>query len=154
MSANRRRAMRIGHILDRNADGQTGREGLIDLLADARHWCDRHGESYARLDRLAHEHYLAEQQAGLEAIEPVEDEASLNVHGLLERGRQIAVVWSVEDVLQVRPDLSPEQAWDVLVSCRRRHDATIGINWDVLEVAAGCLYPEPQSNHEQGESHE
>jgi hypothetical protein len=33
---------------------------LIDLLADARHWCDAHGESFAELDRLAYRHYLAE----------------------------------------------------------------------------------------------
>lgn len=33
---------------------------LIDLLADARHWCDRHGQCYGDLDRIAHDHYLAE----------------------------------------------------------------------------------------------
>ena len=33
---------------------------LIDLLADIRHWCDRHGEDFARLDRLAYDHYLTE----------------------------------------------------------------------------------------------
>lgn len=36
---------------------------LIDLLADARHWCDRHGQCYGDLDRIAHDHYLAELQA-------------------------------------------------------------------------------------------
>lgn len=33
---------------------------LIDLLADARHWCDRHTQCYGDLDRIAHDHYLAE----------------------------------------------------------------------------------------------
>ncbi len=35
---------------DRDPDPATQ---LIDLLADIRHWCDRHGEDFARLDRLA-----------------------------------------------------------------------------------------------------
>jgi hypothetical protein len=33
---------------------------LIDLLADARHWCDRNDQSFAKLDRQAYQHYLAE----------------------------------------------------------------------------------------------
>jgi hypothetical protein len=33
---------------------------VIDMLADARHWCDRNGQSYAELDRIAYRHYLAE----------------------------------------------------------------------------------------------
>jgi hypothetical protein len=57
---NHRRAMRIGHILTRCKDWSSGSEGLIDLLTDARHWCDQHGEEFARLDRIAYQHYLAE----------------------------------------------------------------------------------------------
>jgi hypothetical protein len=57
---NRRRAMRIGHILTWCKDWNSPREGLIDLLADARHWCDQNGESFADLDRQAYQHYLAE----------------------------------------------------------------------------------------------
>lgn len=33
---------------------------LIDLLADARHWCDGQDLSFADLDRQAYQHYLAE----------------------------------------------------------------------------------------------
>jgi hypothetical protein len=36
---------------------------LIDFLADARHWCERAGESYAKLDRKAFAHYRAERIA-------------------------------------------------------------------------------------------
>lgn len=55
--------------------------------------------------------------------------------------QQIAVIWSVEDVQCVRPDLSQEQAWEVLQRCRRNHDACIGINWEVLQVVADILFP-------------
>jgi hypothetical protein len=34
---------------------------LIDLLADARHWCDHNDQSFAILDRQANQHYLAER---------------------------------------------------------------------------------------------
>ena len=33
---------------------------LVDFLADARHWCDCQGETYAELDQIAYQHYLAE----------------------------------------------------------------------------------------------
>jgi len=33
---------------------------LVDLLTDARHWCDGRDESFWDIDRVAHQHYLAE----------------------------------------------------------------------------------------------
>jgi hypothetical protein len=33
---------------------------LVDMLTDARHWCDLNGQSFWELDRRAHQHYLAE----------------------------------------------------------------------------------------------
>ena len=32
----------------------------IDLLTDARHWCDLNRQNFAELDRQAYRHYLAE----------------------------------------------------------------------------------------------
>lgn len=64
------------------------------------------------------------------------------LHELLARRRQIAHVWSVEDVLEVRPDLDEDQAWQVLQLVDRNKDATIGITWETLEAAAEALYPE------------
>ncbi|HVX16314.1 MAG TPA: hypothetical protein VHC22_34325 [Pirellulales bacterium] len=61
LTHNDRRAMRVEHVLTWCQDWDTGREGLIDLLTDARHWCDRKGESFAELDRIAYQHYIAER---------------------------------------------------------------------------------------------
>lgn len=58
---NQRRAMRVEHVLTWCKDWDSGKEGLIDLLTDARHWCDRLGESFAELDRIANHHYIAER---------------------------------------------------------------------------------------------
>lgn len=73
-----------------------------------------------------------------------------DIHALLAAQRQIAIIWCVEDVQENRPDLSDEQAWEVLQSVRHGHDATIGINWDVLDCHAEMLFGHlPGSN--QGE---
>ena len=57
---------------------------------------------------------------------------------------EIAIIWSAADVLEIRPDLSQEQAEDVLVHAHRKHDAGIGINWDVLDVHASWMYPQEE----------
>lgn len=61
LTANDRRAMRIEHVLTWCKDWDTGVEGLIDLLTDARHWCDRHGQCFGDLDRIAYGHYSEER---------------------------------------------------------------------------------------------
>src|SRR5262245_48091583 len=75
LSNNRRRAMRIAHILTWCKDWASPPEGLIDLLTDARHWCDQNGESFGDLDRQAYRHYLAESheeaRVAKVAVEPI-----------------------------------------------------------------------------------
>lgn len=61
-STNDIRAARFGRRLDTYDTGDTPRERLTDLLADARHWCDQRNLSYGDVDRLAHQHYLAERE--------------------------------------------------------------------------------------------
>jgi hypothetical protein len=53
----------------------------------------------------------------------------------------IALVWSVEDVLSVAPELTAEQAREVLYHVKRNHDADRGVNWDTLRFAAELLFP-------------
>jgi len=55
---------------------------------------------------------------------------------------QIAITWSVDDVLSVRPDLTESEAMSVLFDCKRKHDADIGINWDTLRETASWLFKE------------
>jgi hypothetical protein len=65
----------------------------------------------------------------------------LDIHDLLAERRQVAVVWSVEDVQSVRPDLTDEQAWEILQQCRKVHDCEIGFSWLLIETVADDLYP-------------
>ena len=59
--------------------------------------------------------------------------------------RQIAICWDVNDVLEIRPDLSDTQARVVLDKAERMHDAEIGINRGFIRMIADDLFPEVQS---------
>ncbi|TWT95379.1 hypothetical protein Pla108_35270 [Botrimarina colliarenosi] len=80
---------------------------------------------------------------GREHYAPADRSAAIDVHAVLARRRQIAIVWSVEDVLYVRSDLSDDQAWEVLEHVRDCQDAVYGVCWETLQAAAEALYPEP-----------
>ena len=59
--------------------------------------------------------------------------------------------WHIDDVREVRPELTDEQCRTVLRTAKRRHDANIGINWDVLAMWARDLFPEADDESEVGE---
>ena len=67
----------------------------------------------------------------------------VDIHEIAAKRRQIAMLWSVEDVQEVRPDLTDDQAWEVLQRAHRQHDATIGINWDTLQIWADEMFDAP-----------
>lgn len=66
----------------------------------------------------------------------------------LAKQRQIAVLWSVDDVLELRPDLSTDQAWKVLQQAEEHHDAEIGIHWNLLTQIAEGLYGDASETHQ------
>lgn len=72
----------------------------------------------------------------------------LDLDRLHAERREIGVIWMIEDVTSLRPDLTEEQAWGVLLEADRRHDATIGINWDVLHYHAERLFGEAPEEDE------
>jgi hypothetical protein len=51
-----------------------------------------------------------------------------------------SAVWCIEDVLQVRPDLTREQASHVLDSIIAQDDGCFGVGWDTLENQAKLMY--------------
>lgn len=60
---------------------------------------------------------------------------------LLKTPDCIAFGWCVADVKTVRPDLTKEQAGEVLRKVAREHDATLGVTWETLDNAARELFP-------------
>ncbi len=79
---------------------------------------------------------------------PLYADITLYVHDLLAKHRQIAATWSLEDVQGIRPDLTDDQAWEVLERVGDKHDAELGITWTTLETVADDLYPAPDDEPE------
>jgi len=64
----------------------------------------------------------------------------IDIHVLLAKRNQIAIVWSIEDVQAVRPDLDEDQSWEVLKQCEKSHDCNYGFTWDLIECVAEHLF--------------
>jgi hypothetical protein len=72
-------------------------------------------------------------------------ESHTNLQPMLWPRHEIAVVWTIEDVEELRPDLTADQCWSVLQECERTHDAGDGINWHALDATAEAMFgPEPE----------
>ncbi len=63
------------------------------------------------------------------------------LHEMMQEERVIGLLWNIDDVRSLRPDLTDDQAWSVLQCVDRRKDATLGITWDTLSWAADDLFP-------------
>ncbi|HEX3146676.1 MAG TPA: hypothetical protein VHR66_01155 [Gemmataceae bacterium] len=69
---------------------------------------------------------------------------SFDINQYLADTKRIAVIWGIEDVQAVRPDLNADQAWEVLQEVSHRASAERGITWDtLLDVAAELCGPVP-----------
>src|SRR5207244_1946950 len=75
----------------------------------------------------------------------------LDIHELLMKRRQIGHIWGVEDVHEVRPDLTDEQAWEVLQEVDRHKDCDLGISWATLEILAEQLFGDAPETDEAEE---
>jgi hypothetical protein len=69
-----------------------------------------------------------------------DDTTAKTVEKLLHKKRMIGLLWSIDDVKMRRPDLNPEQCWQVLQTCERHHDPERGVTWDDLDQAAYDLF--------------
>ncbi len=85
------------------------------------------------------DHYEPDLRKAI-ADSPPPEPPEIDIHEILAERRLIGLVWGVEDVLEVRPDLSEDQCWEVLQSVDRHKDAELGINWQTLEIAAEELF--------------
>jgi hypothetical protein len=62
-----------------------------------------------------------------------------SVHIRASRGH-IALIWSITDVLDVQPNLTKEQAWQVLELVAKNHDRDFGVHWDRIACAVQDLF--------------
>ncbi|MBI5765474.1 MAG: hypothetical protein HZA51_18350 [Planctomycetes bacterium] len=73
-------------------------------------------------------------------------ECVIDIETELARRRQVAVIWSIEDVRGVRPHLTDDQAWEVLQECLACHDCEYGFTWTHIEVVADEMFPTPHKS--------
>ena len=73
---------------------------------------------------------------------PTIDYTQLDIHEVLAHRRQVAEIWSIEDVQSVRPNLNEDQSWEVLQRCQRVHDCNVGFTWLLIEMVADDLFPD------------
>lgn len=59
----------------------------------------------------------------------------------LARHGYMAVLWHIDDVLHLRPDLTAEQAMEVLQECVDKHHADWGITSETIRTMAEELFP-------------
>ena len=72
-----------------------------------------------------------------------------DIHATLAERREIAIIWCIDDVKEVRPDLNEDQCWQVLQHAKRHYDATVGISWEVLDIVAGILFGDAAKEPDQ-----
>lgn len=51
----------------------------------------------------------------------------------IKNGKAFANIWTIRDVKSLAPDLTDEEAMDILERVEMNFDANIGINWDVIQ---------------------
>ena len=82
-----------------------------------------------------------------------ETEAQAKIERLFSQD-WMAEWWSTDDVQGERPDLTDDQAREVLRLLDRQHDAEIGINWQFIRDIADMLYEEPEEDEDEEELEE
>ena len=58
----------------------------------------------------------------------------------------ICILWHIDDVKALRPELTDMQCMKVLEQCEDSRCAGIGINWEVIEISAAHLFPAPRED--------
>ena len=147
---NVQRAARAERILKRYQSGDEDLQTcLADVLTDAMHWCDSTSLDFQAISGQAFRYYI-EELGEPPVVRDVPQSLASVIHRLLATRRQIAHIWSIEDVQSQCDWLTDEQAWEVLQSVKRHVDACVGINWDVINHVVHDLYPQSPSTHPKG----
>jgi hypothetical protein len=73
----------------------------------------------------------------------IEDKPLNYGHGY-DDSNSIAIIWCIDDVKSIRPDLSDNECMEVLSKQEHKHDASMGVSWDTLEWYADYLFPKKE----------
>ena len=59
----------------------------------------------------------------------------------MSKSKEVQISWSVDDVYSIRPDLTEDQAMEVLQNVKDNHDADLGVCWETLNFWADSMFP-------------
>ena len=93
----------------------------------------------ATMDVAAEDHYRAKVVAA-EGFDF--GSANYEVREPFDEDDEISIVWHIDDVKEQCNWLTDDQARDVLHNLKHKHNADIGINWDVIDITANILWGE------------
>lgn len=62
----------------------------------------------------------------------------------LQENKIITIIWHIDDVLHIRPDLNKKQAREVLHYAADKHDAEFGLSWNILGSHAESFFPQTE----------
>ena len=52
----------------------------------------------------------------------------------MSEANEISITWHIEDIKSQDSSLTDNQAREILHELKDRHDANIGINWEVIDI--------------------
>jgi hypothetical protein len=58
------------------------------------------------------------------------------------------MIWDIDDVKTVRPDLTDEQSLEILERVKAKHDAEVGVTWTTLDCWADMLFTQSDEGEE------
>ncbi len=67
----------------------------------------------------------------------------IDIQDLLKENRQVGLFWTVQDVIDARPDLDDERAWVVLKACRPHFDPLADLMRETIKRLSADLFPKP-----------
>jgi len=59
--------------------------------------------------------------------------------------REVSFVWGIDDVFEVRPDLSQDQAMILLERVNKLYDPNVGVNYNTIRMTAHDLFGVPRT---------
>lgn len=104
------------------------REYTLDL-------CTALGEASSAEEKSCIEHKMKDITDLIARVEAAHGGANFDCE------RQIALIWSDEDVIALLPDLNQKQAMEVLGAVQAHHDCGVGVSWETLSCEAASLFP-------------
>jgi len=87
---------------------------------------------------------ITEENARKETVKMLREKHNIEArpHDLKGEQKSINITWHIEDVLEIRPDLTKEQAYEVLCEVEDNHDADYGVTWNSIRDTANVVFPE------------